>query len=315
LPAEPDFAGGRVRLCAVSVDLDEIPNYYGIHGLPEPSGPERSLVYDVAIDRLAALAEELSIPLTLFAIGSDLSRPGAAAKLAAARARGMEIANHTLDHRYDLVRLGRAEIRRQIDEGARAIERATGERPVGFRAPGYTITDETFEVLAELGLAYDSSVFPCPAYWAAKATAVGLIALRGRTSRSVVDTPAVLAAPTRPYRIGRPYWRPGHGLVELPVQVTRGPRLPFFGTSITLGGPRMARVLARMCAGEPLVNVELHGIDVLDAADGLEALRPHQVDVRVPAARKLEALRAAVGELRAAGYDFVRLREAAAALG
>jgi peptidoglycan/xylan/chitin deacetylase (PgdA/CDA1 family) len=304
-----------VRLCAVSVDLDEIPNYYGIHGLPEPTGPERSLVYDVAIDRLGALAEELSIPLTLFAIGSDLARPEAAAKLAAARARGAEIANHSLDHRYDLVRLGRDEIRRQVDEGARAIERATGERPAGFRAPGYTITDEVFDVLVELGVAYDSSVFPCPPYWAAKATAIGLIALRGRTSRSIVDTPAVLAAPTRPYRVGRPYWRRGRGLVELPVQVTRGPRLPFFGTSITLGGPRMARLLARMCAGEPLVNVELHGIDVLDASDGLEALRPHQKDVRVPTARKLDALRAAVGELRDAGYRFVTLREAAGAFG
>jgi peptidoglycan/xylan/chitin deacetylase (PgdA/CDA1 family) len=304
-----------LRLCAVSVDLDEIPNYYGIHGLPEPSGPERSLVYDVAIDRLGALAEELSIPLTLFAIGSDLARPEAAAKLAAARARGMEIANHSLDHRYDLVRLGRDEIRRQVDEGARAIERATGERPAGFRAPGYTITDEVFDVLVELGVAYDSSVFPCPPYWAAKATAIGLIALRGRTSRSIVDTPAVLAAPTRPYRVGRPYWRRGRGLVELPVQVTRGPRLPFFGTSITLGGRRVARLLARMCAGEPLVNVELHGIDVLDASDGLEALRPYQKDVRVPVARKLEALRAAVGELREAGYRFVTLAEAAASFG
>ncbi len=304
-----------MRLCAVSVDLDEIPNYFAIHGLPEPEGAARSLVYDVAIDRLGELAEHLGIPLTLFAIGSDLSRPEAARKLADARARGFEIANHSLDHRYDLVRLGRDEIRRQVDEGARAVERAAGERPVGFRAPGYTITDEVFEVLAELGVGYDSSVFPCPAYYAAKTTAIGLIALRGRTSRSIVDTPAVLAAPTRPYRIGRPYWTRGAGLLELPVQVTRGPRLPFYGTSVTLGGPRVARVLARMCLGEPLVNVELHGIDVLDASDGLEALRPHQVDVRVPTARKLDALEAAVHELRAAGYSFVTLREAARAIG
>jgi peptidoglycan/xylan/chitin deacetylase (PgdA/CDA1 family) len=304
-----------VRLCAVSVDLDEIPNYFAIHGLDEPAGRARSLVYDVAIDRLGDLAARLSIPLTLFAIGSDLARPEAAAKLADARARGMEIANHTLDHRYDLVRLGRDEIRRQIDEGARAIERATGGRPVGFRAPGYTITDEVFDVLAELGVAYDSSVFPCPAYYAAKTAAITLIALRGRTSRSIVDTPAVLAAPTRPYRIGRPYWRRGEGMLELPVQVTRGPRLPFYGTSVTLGGARLARRLARMCAGEPLVNVELHGIDVLDAADGLEALRPHQIDVRVSVDRKIAALEAAVGELWAAGYDFVTLGEAARALG
>ncbi len=300
-----------MRVCAVSVDLDEIPNYFAIHGVGEPAGAARSLVYDVAVDRLTDLAKNLGIPLTLFAIGSDLERPEAAAKLRAAYAAGFEIGNHTLDHRYDLVRLGREGIRRQIDEGARAIERATGARPVGFRAPGYTITDEVFSVLAELGIAYDSSVFPCPAYWAAKAAAIALIRVRGRASRSIVDTPAVLAAPTRPYRVGTPYWRRGGGVLELPVQVTRGPRLPFFGTSLTLWGPRFARTLARMVRGEPLVNLELHGIDVLDAADGLGALRPYQPDVRVPRARKIEALATALTELRAAGYAFCTLREAA----
>jgi peptidoglycan/xylan/chitin deacetylase (PgdA/CDA1 family) len=282
-----------VRLCAISVDLDEIPNYFAIHGLPDPTGPERTLVYDVAVDRLSKLAAELDLPLTLFAIGEDLRRPESAARLRAARERGFEIANHSLDHRYDLVRMGRDGIRRQIDGGAEAIERAVGERPVGFRAPGYTITDEVFDVLAELGVTYDSSVFPCPPYWMAKATAIGLISLRGRTSRSIVDTPAVLTSPTRPYRIGRPYWKRGSGLVELPV-------------------PTLARTLARMCVGEPLINLELHGIDVLDASDGLEALRPHQIDVRVSKQRKLESLRAAVAELRSAGYAFVTLREGAA---
>jgi peptidoglycan/xylan/chitin deacetylase (PgdA/CDA1 family) len=300
-----------LRLCAVSVDLDEIPNYFGIHGLPEPTGRAKTLVYDVAVERLLALASDLSIPLTLFAIGRDLVRPEAAAALSAAHRTGVEIANHSLDHRYDLVHLGRAEIRRQIEEGARAIDRATGARPVGFRAPGYTISDDVIDTLTELGVAYDSSVFPCPSYWAAKAAAITLIALRGRASRSIYDTPAVLAAPTSPYRVGRPYWRRGNGLLELPVQVTKWARLPFFGTPLTLWGPRVARALARMCVGEPLVNLELHGIDVLDADDGLDALRPHQPDVRVPRDRKIDAITAALLELRAAGYSFVRLREAA----
>jgi hypothetical protein len=301
-----------VRLCAISVDLDEIPNYFAIHGLPEPAGPERSLVYDVAIDRFSVFAREASVPLTLFAVGRDLARAESATKLRAARESGFEIGNHSLDHRYDLVRLGRAEIERQIVDGARAIEQATGVRPTGFRAPGYTITDEVIDVLVHIGVAYDSSVFPCPTYWAAKAVAIALIALGGKTSRSIVDTPAVLAAPTRPYRVGRPYWRRGAGLLELPIQVTRGSRLPFIGTSATLWGPRVARWFARMCVGEPLVNLELHGIDVLDASDGLEALRAHRPDVRVPKERKLESLRAAIEQLRAAGYSFVTLHEAAA---
>jgi peptidoglycan/xylan/chitin deacetylase (PgdA/CDA1 family) len=302
-----------VRLCAVSVDLDEVPNYFAIHGLPEPTGPERNLVYDVAIDRLCAWARELAIPLTLFAIGSDLSRPEAAARLRSTVAEGCEIANHSLDHRYDLVRLGRAEIRRQVEEGARAIERATGVSPTGFRAPGYTITDEVFEVLEELGVAYDSSVFPCPAYWAAKVAGIGMIALRGRKSRSIVDSPVVLGAPAEPYRVGRPYWRRGDGMLELPVQVTRGPRLPFIGWVLNLWGAFAARQLARACVGASLVTLELHGTDVLDAADGLRALVPHQPDVRVPREQKLQTLTAAVEELRAAGYAFVTSADAARA--
>lgn len=302
------------RLASISVDLDEIPSYFAIHGLTDLPARARHLVYDVALSRLDEISRALSFPLTCFAIGADLARPEAAEGLSALAARGAEIGNHTLDHRYDLTRLGRDEIARQIEGGADAIARAVGARPEGFRAPGYTITDEVFDILTEQGVAYDASVFPCPAYWAAKTAAIGLIAARGRRSRSVVDTPRVLTAPTRPYRVGRPYWTRGDGLLEIPVQVTRGPRLPFIGTSVTLAGPTRARWLARACVGEPLVNLELHGIDLLDRADGLDDLAPHQPDVRVPLGRKQDALEAVVSTLRDAGYAFVTMREAAASV-
>jgi peptidoglycan/xylan/chitin deacetylase (PgdA/CDA1 family) len=304
-----------MRLAAVSVDLDEIPHYFAIHGLAEPAGAVRNLVYDVALDRLIEIASELAIPLTLFAVAADLRRQAAAAKLRDAARRGWEIANHSLDHRYDLVRLDRAEMRRQVEEGARQIHEATGVSPRGFRAPGYTVSDALFGVLQELGVKYDSSVFPCPGYWAAKAVKVSAIALRGRASRSIIDSPLVLRAPTRPYRVGQPYWSKGYGLLELPIQVTRGFRLPFIGTALTLGGPKLARRMARACVGEPLVNLELHGIDALDGSDGLDSLAAHQTDVRVPKANKSNALRAAISELREAGYSFVTLGAAADALG
>lgn len=303
-----------MRIASVSVDLDEIPNYFEIHGLGQPQGPAASLVYDVALARLESLASAGGFPLTLFTIGSDVARAEAARGLRDAAGHGHEIANHSLDHRYDLVRLGRDEIARQVEEAARVIEAATGQKPVGFRAPGYTISDEVFDVLTELGVAYDSSVFPCPAYFAAKTAAIGAIALRGRKSRSIIDTPKVLLSPTRPYRVGKPYWKRGEGLLEIPVQVTRGLRLPFIGTSVTLAGPSRARLLAKMCVGEPLVNLELHGIDVLDAEDGLQALRPHQPDVRVAHRKKLDAILSAVQTLRAAGYTFVTMAEAASNL-
>jgi peptidoglycan/xylan/chitin deacetylase (PgdA/CDA1 family) len=300
-----------MTLCAVSVDLDEIPNYFAIHGLDAPTGPGAAAVYDVALARLDSWARAYGIPLTLFAIGSDLRRRESAVSLRAMAEAGHEIGNHTLDHRYDLTRLFVPEMHAQIEGGAAAIEKATGRKPTGFRAPGYTITDAVYDVLAELGVAYDSSVFPSPPYYLAKAAKLAAIRLRGRASHSVLDDPAVLRAPTRPYRVGRPYWKAGRGVLELPVQVTRGLRLPFIGTTLTLAGPDRARWLTHLVAGEPLVNLELHGIDVLDADDGFPELRGHQPDAAIPHAQKLDALSAVVEELRERGHSFVRLDEAA----
>jgi peptidoglycan/xylan/chitin deacetylase (PgdA/CDA1 family) len=304
---------GAPRLCAVSVDLDEIPFYRQIHGLAETDDPANHAVYDVAVPRLEELARALSIPLTFFVIGENVSRRQNGQKLRVLVESGHEIGNHTFGHRYDLTRLTRADMQAEIDRAQRAIEEATSVRPVGFRAPGYTVSDELFELLERAGFLYDSSVFPCPMYWAAKGAAVSLIRLQGRRSRSVLDTPRVLFAPSRPYRVGLPYWTRGKGPLELPIQVTRGLRLPFFGTSLTMAGPRGARLLARMVAGEPLVNLELHGIDVLSEDDGLAALARHQRDLRIPLARKIETLTAALGALRNAGYTFVRLDQAARA--
>jgi peptidoglycan/xylan/chitin deacetylase (PgdA/CDA1 family) len=302
-----------VKLCAVSVDLDEIPFYHQIHGLGPAGEASSNAVFDTALLRLEDFARELGIPLTLFVIGSTLDRDGNGAKLRALAEKGHEIGNHTFGHRYDLTRLDSAAMKQEIDKGQQAIERATGTRPSGFRAPGYTMTDELLGLIENAGFAYDSSVFPCPLYWGLKRAALSLIKLRGRQSHSVPDTVNVLRAPTRPYRIGHPYWKTGSGLLELPIQVTRGLRLPFIGTSLTVAGHIAARQLTRTVIGDPLVNLELHGIDVLDTGDGLQALSKHQPDLKVPYKKKLEALTAVVSTLRDGGYRFVRLDEAARA--
>jgi peptidoglycan-N-acetylglucosamine deacetylase len=306
-------SGNGAPLCAISVDLDEIPFYHQIHGLDAPGDASADAVFDVALERLAAWARTLEVPLTLFVIGSTLERKANGAKLRALADAGHELGNHTFGHRYDLTRLDGATMRNEIEFAQDAIEKETGRRPVGFRAPGYTVNDALLGLIEHSGFLYDSSVFPCPAYWGLKGLAISAIRLRGRRSHSVFDTPRVLTAPTRPYRIGHPYWKRGGGLIELPIQVTRGPRLPFIGTSVTVGGPLVAKQLARAVAGEPLVNLELHGIDVLDVSDGLEKLVKFQHDVRVPYERKLESLTAAVETLCEAGHRFVRLDEAARA--
>lgn len=304
-----------VRCCSVSVDIDEIPNYYALHGLPQPSGAGARAVYDMGIERLSNFAEAMDIPITWFVVGSDVRNDANAQRLKKRVEKGDEIANHTLDHRYDLCLMSSRYMHEQVAGAMELIEEKLGVRPRGFRSPGYLVNDRLVDVLRECEVLYDTSVFPSVPYYGAKAAAVIAMALRGRRSRSIVDHPRVLAAPTRPYLLGKPYTTSGQGPLEFPVQVTRGLRLPYIGTSLTLAGPRGARLLTRMVIGEPMVNLELHGIDALDASDGLQALQPVQPDVRVGWQRKLLALEAAITELKQAGYSFVRLDEAAQKFG
>jgi peptidoglycan/xylan/chitin deacetylase (PgdA/CDA1 family) len=303
-----------MRLAAVSVDLDEIPCYAAIHGLPPPEDACAHAVYRSCVPRFEALLDAFNLQATFFAIGEDLDDPAARAAIARLHGSGHEIGNHTLHHRYDLTRLPAAELREEIDGGARAIESIIGSRPRGFRAPGYTITDAVFAELTALGVGYDSSVFPCPSYYAAKTAAISAIALRGRRSRSIVDHPRVLRAPADPYRTGTPYCSRGQGLLELPIGVTRDAtaRLPYIGTYIVLAGARGAAWLTRRIIGRPLVNLELHGIDLADIEqDGLQFLAGHQLELRRSLEDKRRALESAIWVLRGAGYEFVTLAQAA----
>lgn len=309
------------RLAAISVDLDEIDCYAAIHGLVGeralPQGARRA-IYAKALPRLIDLFARLRVPVTFFAIGRDLVHADNCLRLRTAVAQGHEVGNHSLNHLYDLTRRPAAEQIQEVVGGADAIEAATGKRPVGFRSPGYTMTDELLAVLGREGLLYDASVFPCPAYYAAKLLAVGAIALRGRRSHSVIADPRALLAPGHPYRVGTPFYRVGTGMLELPVGVTSAVtgRLPYIGTSLTLAGMLGARALTRIMTGRPFVSLELHGIDLADAEqDGLTELGRYQPDLRRGVAEKERILTTAIETLRAAGYRFVTLVHAAETYG
>jgi len=297
-------------LLAISVDLDETHHYRDIHRLA--SHGRGSEVYARAIPRIAEWARQRRIPLTWFTVGGDLEVAANADTMAELARAGDELGCHSHSHFYDLTRRSASEMRSEIERGVAAIESATVAKVKGFRAPGYVVNDTLLDLVREVGLAYDSSVFPCPSYYALKAAAIAAQTARGHKPHSVIDVPEVLRAPAVPYRVGRPYWFRGTGILEIPIQVTRRTRLPFIGTSLTMAGTFGARLLARGVAGEPFVNLELHGIDALDSSDGLQDLTGAQRDLRIPWSKKLAAIDAAVEVLRARGHRCVRLDELAA---
>ncbi len=306
------------RLAALSVDLDTLPHYCRIHGLPESLLDERAreLVYAVAVPRLRELWASLGVPGTFFAIGEDVAQPQAARALREASDAGVEVASHSFTHDYALTRRTPEVIREDLRRADEALRAATGTAPVGFRAPGYTLSAALYAATVERGYRYGSSAFPAAPYYAAKAAVMGGLALLGRPSRAVLDTPRVLLAPREPYRPdpASPYRRGKGTVLELPMAVTPGVRFPFIGTFATTLPLPVVRTLYRACRADAFFNFELHAVDVLGEEDGIppELVR-QQRDLRVPAARKLERLRTVFGWLKA-DYDVVTLRDAATQL-
>lgn len=75
---------------------------------------------------------------------------------------GHEIGCHSYRHRK-ISSLSPEEFREDTLRAQEAIVSAAGVTPVGYRAPSWSITPESawaFDILAELGFQYDSSLFP-----------------------------------------------------------------------------------------------------------------------------------------------------------
>ena len=120
-------------------------------------------------------------------------------------ARGHELASHGWDHRC-VWELGAEGFRQDLRRAKRALESAGGRAVHGYRAPNYSIRSDTpwaFEILAEEGFTYDSSIHPI-----------------------VHDRYGFPDAPRFLHRVGN-----GHGLWEVPVGTARA-----LGTNLPVGG-------------------------------------------------------------------------------
>lgn len=294
----------------MGVDVDSLHHYYRIHGLDDSVATNAA--WAVGVPRFAALFESLGIPATFYCVAEDLEIPGNAARLKTLVAQGHEIGNHSWRHRYDLTRLPAAERFEELNEGRCRLEAAAGVPVTGFRAPGYNTHAELQVQIRQSGHRYDSSVFPCPPYYLAKAAVMGLMGLRGRKSRSVLGDPRVLTAPNEPYIASQrsPYRAGVGGLQQFPIAVVAG--APLIGTAFTALGAVGSRALGALAVRRRRhLTLEFHALDLLSLADdGLDPVLAIQPDLKVSVARKQRAF-TAVLEAVGRRASWVRLDELA----
>ncbi|MCG8421404.1 MAG: polysaccharide deacetylase family protein [Proteobacteria bacterium] len=315
------------RRCAISIDVDSIACYYRIHGLGPAPARLRHVIMHRCVPRFIEILDRRGIQATFFivaedvedvddrTVGSEVRKSRALVRELAAS--GHEIGNHSYSHPYQLARMGRVEVAEQIGRAHRLLGGLVDRPVVGFRAPGYDVSAVMLRCLMALGYTYDSSIFPAPGYYAAKAGIMAVLALLGRKSGAVLTDPRALLAPADPYRphIASPWRRGDAPLVELPIGLTPYARIPAIGTSLLLAPRPLRDHLLRAMRRRVFFNFELHGIDLADAVqDSIpDELVARQPDLRVPLRKKRAALEALLDNI-ARHYQFATLAEASAAL-
>jgi hypothetical protein len=207
-----DTSGGRCGPAVLSIDVelfDQTPAYRSADGTTDQQG--------IGLNGLEWFREALddrSASTTCFVVSSLVERyPDHIQHLADA---GFEIASHTHSHEL-LSDLDADERREELATSRERLESLTGEAVTGFRAPAFDITDDHFDLLAETGYGYDSSI-------------VASRAIPGWYGGEYdLDRPAPATAvdPDAPA-----------GLAELPASVMPGLALPLTGTWLRFFGPR-----------------------------------------------------------------------------
>ncbi|OLE96994.1 MAG: polysaccharide deacetylase, partial [Cyanobacteria bacterium 13_1_20CM_4_61_6] len=277
---------------SLSLDLDNKWSYMKTHG---DAGWETFPSYlDVVVPRALKFLDERNLKITFFIVGQDAALEKNQDALARISAAGHEVGNHSFNHEPWLHLYSESEIELELANAEDHIERATGQRPKGFRGPGFSLSPATLRVLKRRGYEYDATTFPtflgplARAYYFMTAKLTDeererRKALFGKLSDGL--------QPLKPYR-----WRVGDGtLVEIPVTTMPVFKVPIhvsyilylgnFAPALALLYFKMAIRLCRMTGTQP--SLLLHPLDFLGADDNQPELDFFPA-MRVPSEKKLE---------------------------
>ena len=146
---------------AMSVDVEDYFHASALASVVSRADWDRMESRVVAnTERLLGLFDEAGVRSTFFVLGWVAERyPGLVKEIAR---RGHEIASHGYGHEL-IYNQTPDEFRQDIRRARTLLEDITGARIDGYRAPSYSITNQSLwalDLLIEEGYEYDSSIFP-----------------------------------------------------------------------------------------------------------------------------------------------------------
>ncbi|MDA1013051.1 MAG: polysaccharide deacetylase family protein [Planctomycetota bacterium] len=147
-------------VASLSLDLDNKWSYLKTHG--DRDWEQFPSYLDVVVPRFLDFfrEHEREQRITVFVVGQDAALDKNADALASIADAGHEIGNHSFHHEPWLHLYSDDEIESELWRTEDALERVTGQRPVGFRGPGFSFSTSVLNALVRRGYEYDASTFP-----------------------------------------------------------------------------------------------------------------------------------------------------------
>jgi hypothetical protein len=116
--------------------------------------------FDILIPRVLDLLDQINLRVTFFIVGQDAALKKNWDGLKMITERGHEVGNHSFHHEVWLHTYPKDDIKSEILQAEDHINRVTGQKPVGFRGPGFVWSPILLEVLAENNYLYDATILP-----------------------------------------------------------------------------------------------------------------------------------------------------------
>lgn len=138
----------------ISLDIDYVNIYRRNQNLSLLK--DEDIIITKGLERACNVLSDFNFKATFFVIGDSVERYRA--HYLRLLQGGHEIGNHTMSH-FNLFELSQDDQEAQISKCQQIIKKELNYQAVGFKAPGYSVSERIYQMLLKYGIKYDTSCF------------------------------------------------------------------------------------------------------------------------------------------------------------